>query len=245
MTIPDATNTESRTEALAPPAIIQLSGVEKTYKTGKLEFQALRGVDLTINRGELISIIGPSGSGKSTIMNLVTGIDRPTKGQVLVDGQHIETMTEEELAAWRGRNVGIVFQFFQLLPTLTALENAILPMEFAHVGKGQERVERATRNLELVGLGDKLEHLPGELSGGEQQRVAIARALACDPVLLLGDEPTGNLDTETASRMLDLLVTLNDAGMTIIFVTHDPEIAARATRTISIRDGQVERDTRS
>jgi putative ABC transport system ATP-binding protein len=234
------------TATVAPPAadgaIIELTGVVKTYRSGKLEYPALRGVDLTINRGEMVSIVGPSGSGKSTILNMVTGIDRPTAGRVAVDGRQIDAMSEEQLAAWRGRHVGIVFQFFQLLPTLTALENAVLPMDFARVGKGRERVERAVRNLELVGLGDKLDHLPGELSGGEQQRVAIARALACDPVILIGDEPTGNLDTETASRMIDLLITLNNGGMTVIYVTHDPGLAARAGRTIAIRDGRIERD---
>lgn len=234
------------TEASSAPtsALIELKGVEKTYRSGKLEYRALRGVDLTINRGDMVAIVGPSGSGKSTVLNVITGIDRPTRGEVIVDGQPVHAMTEEQLAAWRGRHVGIVFQFFQLLPTLTALENAVLPMEFAHVGTSRERIERATRNLELVGLGDKLEHVPGELSGGEQQRVAIARALACDPVLLIGDEPTGNLDSETAARMLDLLVSLNAGGMTVVYVTHDAQIAARAGRTIVIRDGRIESDGR-
>lgn len=225
-----------------PTTLIELKGVEKTYRSGKLEYRALRGIDITINRGEMVAIVGPSGSGKSTVLNVITGIDRPTRGEVVVDGQPIHAMTEEQLAAWRGRHVGIVFQFFQLLPTLTALENAVLPMEFAQVGTSRERIERATRNLELVGLGDKREHVPGELSGGEQQRVAIARALACDPVLLVGDEPTGNLDSETAARMLDLLASLNARGMTVVYVTHDPQIAARAGRTIVIRDGRIESD---
>lgn len=240
----------STAPAAASPAanpsstIIQLNGVEKTYRLGKVEVRALRGVDLTINRGEMVSIVGASGSGKSTILNVVTGIDRPTAGSVVVDGQQIDKMSEEQLAAWRGRHVGIVFQFFQLLPTLSALENAVLPMDFAGFGKGAERLERARKNLELVGLGAKVDHMPGELSGGEQQRVAIARALACDPVLLVGDEPTGNLDSETAARMLDLLVSLNEQGMTIIYVTHDAQIAARARRTIVIRDGRIESDGR-
>jgi putative ABC transport system ATP-binding protein len=226
----------------ADDALIRLSGVEKTYHTGKLEYRALRGIDLAISRGEMVSIVGPSGSGKSTILNLVTGIDRPTAGEVRVDGRRIDTMRQEELAAWRGRNVGIVFQFFQLLPTLTALENAVLPMDFARFGKGGERLDRARRNLELVGLGDKFDHLPAELSGGEQQRVAIARALACEPILLVGDEPTGNLDTETAKRMLDLLADLNETGVTVVYVTHDAGLAARARRTVAIRDGRVESD---
>src|SRR5262245_14121802 len=171
--------------------LIDLQAVEKTYRTGRLEYPALRGIDLQIESGEMVSIIGPSGSGKSTALNIITGIDRPTSGTVTVDGHRLDTMGEEQLAAWRGRRVGIVFQFFQLLPTLTALENAILPLDFARLGTSKERAEKAQRNLELVGLGDKGDHSPAELSGGEQQRVAIARALACDPALIVGDEPTG------------------------------------------------------
>ncbi len=230
-------------EANAATPLISLSSVHKTYRTGRLEYPAVRGVDLSIKQGEMVSIVGPSGSGKSTILNLLTGIDRPTAGEVVVDGQRIDLMGEEQLATWRGRRVGIVFQFFQLLPTLTALENAVLPMDFARLWHGKERMERATRHLDMVGLGDKLDHLPSELSGGEQQRVAIARALACDPVLLVGDEPTGNLDTETAARMLDLLARLNQTGMTVVYVTHDANLASRAKRTISIRDGLIESDS--
>jgi putative ABC transport system ATP-binding protein len=220
-------------------ALIDLRGVEKTYRTGRLAFPALRGVDLTIGEGDLVAIVGPSGSGKSTILNMITGIDRPTAGTVTVAGQRIDAMDEEELAAWRGANVGIVFQFFQLLPTLTALENAVLPLDFGHRGSRRERLDVARRNLELVGLGDKLEHLPSELSGGEQQRVAIARALAAGPRLLVGDEPTGNLDTATAREMFDLLERLNAGGMTVLYVTHDRELAARARRRVTIRDGRV------
>jgi putative ABC transport system ATP-binding protein len=231
---------EEQAETTAP--LIALSAVQKTYRTGRLEYPAVRGIDLAINNGEMVSIVGPSGSGKSTILNLLTGIDRPTAGEVVVDGQRIDLMSEEQLATWRGRRVGIVFQFFQLLPTLTALENAVLPMDFARLWHGKERLDRAARHLEMVGLGDKLDHLPSELSGGEQQRVAIARALACDPVLLVGDEPTGNLDTETAARMLDLLARLNETGMTVVYVTHDAGLASRAKRTIAIRDGLIESD---
>lgn len=222
--------------------LIELSGVQKVYRTGRLSFPALQGIDLAIAPGEMVSVVGPSGSGKSTILNIVTGIDRPTSGSVSVDGQRIDTLSEEKLAAWRGRRVGIVFQFFQLLPTLTALENAMLPMDFARVFGGKERQERAARNLGLVGLGDKLDHLPSELSGGEQQRVAIARALACDPVLLVCDEPTGNLDTESAEMVLSLLHDLNSGGMTIVYVTHDRGLAERASRCIAIRDGRIESD---
>jgi putative ABC transport system ATP-binding protein len=223
----------------AGPALIALEGVERTYRMGKVDYRALRGVDLSIGAGELVAVVGPSGSGKSTILNMITGIDRPTAGTVTVDGRRLDELGEEELAAWRGSNVGIIFQFFQLLPTLSALENAVLPLDFARRGSKRERFERARHNLELVGLGDKLDNLPAELSGGEQQRVAIARALAADPKLVVGDEPTGNLDTVTATEMFELLTRLNGEGKTVLFVTHDRELAARARRVIEIRDGLV------
>jgi putative ABC transport system ATP-binding protein len=235
-----ATHVTRVPEMGAPTAtLIELVGVEKMYRAGKLEYRALRGVDLTIAAGDMIAIVGPSGSGKSTIINMITGIDRPTAGAVTVGGSRIDQMREEELASWRGENVGIVFQFFQLLPTLTSLENAVLPLDFAHRGSKHERFERAARNLELVGLGDKLDHLPSELSGGEQQRVAIARSLACDPNLIVGDEPTGNLDTHTAGEMFDVLARLNSEGKTVLYVTHDLSLAERAHRRVTIRDGVV------
>jgi putative ABC transport system ATP-binding protein len=230
---------EARRERTAVAPLIALERVEKIYRTGKLEYPALRGVDLTIGSGEMVAVVGPSGSGKTTIMNMITGIDRPTRGSVTVDGQQIDALSEERLAIWRGRNVGIVFQFFQLLPTLTALENAMLPLDFARNGSKHERLATATHNLELVGLGDKLNHLPAELSGGEQQRVAIARALASDPKLIIGDEPTGNLDTHTAADMFELLHRLNVEGKTVVYVTHDLDLAARAGRVVTIRDGVV------
>lgn len=219
--------------------LIELEGVTKVYRSGRLEYAALSGIDLRIDRGEMVAVIGPSGSGKSTALNLITGIDRPTAGSITVDGNRLDDMSEEQLAAWRGRRVGIVFQFFQLLPVLTALENAMLPLDFARLGSTRERAARAAHHLELVGLGDKLNHVPSELSGGEQQRVAIARALACEPTLLVGDEPTGNLDSETALQMFDLLAALNADGMTVLYVTHDPELATRAHRTVAIRDGRL------
>jgi putative ABC transport system ATP-binding protein len=219
--------------------LIELDAVEKVYRTGKLEYRALRGVELAIDEGEMVAIVGPSGSGKTTIMNMITGIDRPTDGVISVDGRRLNDLSEEELAIWRGQNVGIVFQFFQLLPTLTAHENAILPLDFARKGSKHERARIARHNLELVGLGDKLDHLPAELSGGEQQRVAIARALASDPKLIIGDEPTGNLDTETAAEMFELLRRLNEEGKTVLYVTHDLDLAARASRVVTIRDGLV------
>jgi putative ABC transport system ATP-binding protein len=236
-----ATRQQPELQTGATP-LIELAGVEKVYRTGKLEYPALRGIDLAIGAGEMVAIVGPSGSGKTTIMNLVTGIDRPTSGTVTVDGRRVDAMSEEELAVWRGATVGVVFQFFQLLPTLSALENAVLPLDFARRGSKRERFERAAHNLELVGLGDKLDHLPSELSGGEQQRVAIARALAADPKLLIGDEPTGNLDTVTAAEMFSLLGRLNDAGKTVVYVTHDPSLAAKAQRIVTIRDGLVVRE---
>jgi len=219
--------------------LIELAGVEKTYRMGRVDYQALRGIDVVIAAGELVAVVGPSGSGKTTILNLVTGIDRPTAGTVTVDGRRIDAMSEEELAVWRGEHVGVVFQFFQLLPTLSALENAVLPLDFARRGTKRERFAHARHNLDLVGLGDKCDHLPAELSGGEQQRVAIARALATDPKLVVGDEPTGNLDTVTAGEMFELFTRLNEEGKTVLYVTHDLELAGRAHRTISIRDGLV------
>ncbi len=222
-----------------PALLIELAGVEKVYRMGKVDYRALRGVDLSIGTGEMVAVVGPSGSGKTTILNLITGIDRPTAGSVTVDGQRLDEMSEEQLAVWRGANVGVIFQFFQLLPTLSALENAVLPLDFARRGSKRERFERARHNLELVGLGEKLDHLPAELSGGEQQRVAIARSLAADPKLIVGDEPTGNLDSVTAEEMFDLLARLNGEGKTVLYVTHDLELARRAHRIVTIRDGAV------
>jgi putative ABC transport system ATP-binding protein len=219
--------------------LIDLAGVEKVYRMGRVDYRALRRVDLAIAAGEMVAVVGPSGSGKTTILNLITGIDRPTSGTVTVGGRRLDELDEEELAIWRRGNVGIVFQFFQLLPTLSALENAVLPLDFARLGTKRERYERAMHHLALVGLADKAGHLPMELSGGEQQRVAIARALATDPRLIVGDEPTGNLDTRTAAEMFELLQRLNDEGKTVLYVTHDLELTGRASRVVTIRDGLV------
>lgn len=218
---------------------IELRNLDKVYNSGKTEFQALRNINLVLDNGGLIAIVGPSGSGKSTMLNMITGIDRPTKGSVIVDGMRIDDLKEDKLAKWRGENIGIIFQFFQLFPTLTALENAMLPMDLAKKGSLKERREIAKRNLELVDLGDKLNNLPSELSGGEQQRVAIARALANDPKIIIGDEPTGNLDSKTERKMFELLEKLNKQGKTVIFVTHSKELARRASKRITILDGQV------
>jgi putative ABC transport system ATP-binding protein len=220
-------------------SLIELRKVDKIYKTGKLEFHALKKVDIDIDSGELVAIIGPSGSGKSTVLNMITGIDRPSSGSITVDGQRIDKMKQDQLAGFRGKHVGVIFQFFQLFPTLTALENAMLPMDFAKIGSVKERRKKAIDNLELVDLGDKLNHLPSELSGGQQQRVAIARSLANDPKIIIGDEPTGNLDSKTEKKMFDILKKLNKKRKTVIYVTHSPRLADWADRKITILDGKV------
>jgi putative ABC transport system ATP-binding protein len=236
------------TAAAATPAIIELAGVEKTYRSpagrGRaVGFRALDGVDLVIGAGEMVAITGPSGSGKTTIINLIAGIDRPSAGTVTVAGQRLDQLTEDQLASWRGRTIGIVFQFFQLMPTLTATENATLPLDLAHRAPARERKVMAGRHLAAVGLADRGDRLPLELSGGEQQRVAIARAMACDPPILLGDEPTGNLDTALAHDMFGLMAGLNKTGTTVVYVTHDQALAGLASRIVSVRDGLIVADT--
>jgi putative ABC transport system ATP-binding protein len=219
-------------------AIGRLVNVVKAYPMGNRQYLALRGVDLTLHLGEFTAIVGPSGSGKSTILNMVTGIDRPTKGQVIMAGHPIHLMTENELAQWRGVNVGIVFQFFQLLPTLTALENVMLPMDFVNKYRNNRR-ERAMSLLGRVGLADHADHLPSELSGGEQQRVAIARALANDPPIIIADEPTGNLDSATGEAIMRLLRELSEQGKSVVFVTHDLMLASTAHRVVHVQDGHI------
>ena len=230
-------------QSRSPEPIIELARVEKVYRSGRVGFPALSGVDLCIGAGELVAITGPSGSGKTTIINLIAGIDRPTAGNVTVAGARLDQMTEDQLAAWRGRTIGLVFQFFQLLPTLTAVENTALPLDLARLGPARERKAAASRQLAAVGLADRAARLPLELSGGEQQRVAIARAMACQPPVLLGDEPTGNLDTALARDMFNLFKTLNGSGTTVVYVTHDEGLAALASRVISVRDGLIVADT--
>ncbi|MCX7623841.1 MAG: ABC transporter ATP-binding protein [Thermomicrobium sp.] len=216
--------------------LVELDTVTKVYRDGAREVVALRGVSLRIEPGEWVAVVGPSGCGKSTLLNLVAGLDRATSGRVLVDGLDLGTYDEEALARWRRRTVGIVFQFFQLLPTLTALENVQLPLALA--GQRQART-RALELLEAVGLAHAAHRLPSELSGGERQRVAIARALANEPRLLLADEPTGNLDSETSDAVLGLFASAWRRGTTVVLVTHDPEVAARAERIVELRDGTV------
>lgn len=220
-------------------AAVQLSMVHKVYKTGAGEFEALKGVDLTVDYGEFVAVVGKSGSGKSTLINIITGIDRPTAGEVWVAGTPVHTLTENQIAIWRGRTVGVVFQFFQLLPTLTALENVMLPMDFCDVYLPAERPERALRLLEMVGVSDQAGKLPSNLSGGQQQRVAIARCLANDPPVLVADEPTGNLDARTAEAVIELFRELAQEGKTILMVTHDEDLAQRSSRIVTVSGGQV------
>jgi putative ABC transport system ATP-binding protein len=218
-----------------------LLSVVKAYPMGHREYIALRGVDLTFYAGQFTAIVGPSGSGKSTILNMITGIDRPTSGEVIMAGAPLHQMSENELAQWRGANVGIVFQFFQLLPTLTALENVMLPMDFLNTYRGK-RQERALSLLGRVGLAPRADHLPSELSGGEQQRVAIARALANDPPIIIADEPTGNLDTNTGEQVMRLLSELSAQGKSVVFVTHDQGLTEHAERVIHVQDGRIVAD---
>jgi len=220
-------------------ALIDLRDVVKTYKTGAGSVTVLKDVTLKVYPGEFVSVVGPSGSGKSTLLNMITGIDRPTQGQVFVGGEAVHRLSENQLARWRGRHIGVVFQFFQLLPTLTVLENAMLPMDFCNVYRGREREERAMGLLEQVGIAAQAHKLPSALSGGEQQRAAIARALANDPPLIIADEPTGNLDTATATEVFALFESLVAKGKTLVIVTHDKGLASRVLRTIEIRDGRI------
>jgi putative ABC transport system ATP-binding protein len=236
----------SRLSAVSLPApdsampAIKLSAIRKNYITGAGEFEALKGIDLQVGAGEFVAVVGKSGSGKSTLINMVAGIDRPTAGEAWVAGTPVHTLTENQIAVWRGRTVGVVFQFFQLLPTLTALENVMLPMDFCNVYDFADRPKRARMLLDLVGVGSQADKLPASLSGGQQQRVAIARSLANDPALLVADEPTGNLDGKTASSVIDLFETLAQEGKTILMVTHDPDLARRGSRIVTVAEGQIE-----
>ncbi len=218
--------------------LVRLETVEKVFKTKAGPFTALRGVDLQIQGGEFVAIVGPSGSGKSTLINMMTGIDRPTSGEVHVAGERLTGISENKVAKWRGRNVGVVFQFFQLLPTMTVLENVMMPMLYAGTYKGQRR-ERAMEMLELVQVPETADNYPSQISGGQQQRSAIARALVNDPKLLVGDEPTGNLDTISAGLVFELFEELVRQGKTIVMVTHDRDLAGRIPRVEEVRDGRI------
>ena len=219
--------------------MIEIENITKTYRMGAVEVQALRGVSLKVERGEVVSIMGPSGSGKSTLMNILGCLDQATSGRYLLDGVAVDSMSDDQLAEVRNRKIGFVFQSFNLLRRLTARRNVELPMLYAGVDGG--RRERAVKALESVGLGDRMDHRPTELSGGQQQRVAIARALINDPAILLADEPTGNLDSKSGEEILQLLLNLNrEHGITLVFVTHDIKIAQHTQRIIMVRDGLVE-----
>ena len=224
----------------AEPAV-RLRDVSKSCDTPAGAFVALAGIDLQLAGGELVAIVGKSGSGKSTLLNVLTGIDRASAGSIVVDGEEVGSKTETQLAAWRGRNVGIVFQFFQLLPTLTVAENVILPMDLCGTFAGRRRT-RALDLLGLVGIAEQADKFPSALSGGQQQRAAIARALANDPPLLVADEPTGNLDSRTSDEVMALFRRLASKGTTVIIVTHERDIAAVADRTITLSDGHIESD---
>ena len=219
--------------------MIHLRDVHKYYKTAIGDYHALKSVDLQINAGEFVSVIGKSGSGKSTLLNMITGIDRPSKGEVHVNGMAVHELNENKMARWRGKNLGIVFQFFQLLPTISVIENIMLPMDFCRTYPMREREKRALSLLEMVELADHAYKLPTALSGGQQQRVAIARALANDPPVVIADEPTGNLDSKTADSVFELFNELVSQGKTIIVVTHDSGLAKRTHRTALIADGEI------
>ena len=216
--------------------VIELRGVTRVYKTGRLEVAALRGVDLDVWQGDFLAIVGPSGSGKSTMMNIIGCLDRPTSGSYRLGGTPLEQLTDDDLARVRGRAIGFVFQSFNLLPRTSAIENVATTLLYQGVPR-KERYARAAAALERLGLGDRMQHEPSELSGGQQQRVAIARALVGEPALILADEPTGNLDSQSGSDVIELLHELNDAGTTIVMITHDADVAVAARRQVHVRDG--------
>lgn len=221
--------------------VIELSGIKKIYQVGGQEVAALAGIDLNIAKGEFAALMGPSGSGKSTLMNILGCLDRPTVGSYKLDGQEVATLSDDELAVTRNRRIGFVFQNFNLLSRISAADNVALPLVYAGVGR-KEREEKAKKILDAVGLGDRAEHQPNELSGGQRQRVAIARALVNDPHIIMADEPTGNLDTKSTKEIMEIFEGLHQEGRTIILVTHEPDIAACASRQLLVRDGLITRD---
>ncbi len=229
-------------EAISVPPIVEIKDVVKKFRVGSNDVIILKGVSFQVQPGEFLSIVGPSGNGKSTLLNMITGIDRPSSGEIVVTGQRIDRMSEDRLAAWRGEQVGIIFQFFQMLPALSLLQNVILPMDLARKYQPRERRERAQHLLEIVGLADQANKLPSMVSGGQQQRAAIARALANDPALLIADEPTGNLDSRTSHDVFNLFSDVVAQGKTLLMVTHDKELAQQVPRVVEILDGRITRD---
>ncbi len=225
-------------------SLIRLTDVVKTYDTGEVPFTALRGVNLDVSAGEFVGLIGKSGSGKTTLINMITGIDHPTSGAVVIGGEPVHTYNENRLAIWRGKTIGVVFQFFQLLPTLTVIENVMLPMDFCNVHRPDERPAVAMELLEQIEMADQANKLPSALSGGQQQRVAIARALANDPPIIAADEPTGNLDSKTADAVFSAFERLVEQGKTIVMVTHDNDLASRVSRALHVADGEIVEDRR-
>ena len=224
--------------------VIDIQGITKTYVNGKLSVPVLHGIDLQVNKGEFVSIMGPSGSGKSTFMNILGCLDRPTTGSYRLNGDEVATLSDDELAFVRNKQIGFVFQSFNLLTKLTAVENVALPMIYAGMDK-KTRNERAAALLASVGLGDRMDHLPSEISGGQRQRVAIARALANNPAIIMADEPTGNLDSKSTIDVMNIFRGLYDEGRTIILVTHEPEIATYASRNVVLRDGLIVEDSQN
>jgi putative ABC transport system ATP-binding protein len=229
----------------SPEELIRLTGINRVYETEAGEFYALRDLDLVIRKGELLAIIGKSGSGKTTLLNLIAGIDRPSSGDILVKGTAVNNLTENKMAAWRGKNIGVVFQFFQLFPTLTVLENILLAMDFCKIIPFSQREARALKLLAEVDILDQDNKLPAALSGGQQQRAAFARAMANDPDIIVADEPTGNLDSEAAGIIFELLEKMKALGKTVVVVSHDPDLAGLADRTIRLRDGQIEEEVKN
>jgi ABC-type lipoprotein export system ATPase subunit len=232
-------HTTNRSDGNGHAHLIDMRQIVKTYQSAAGSFTALKGVDLQIDRGEFVAIIGKSGSGKSTLINIITGIDRPTSGEVLVGDAAVNTLSEGQMAVWRGKNLGVIFQFFQLLPTLTLAENVMLPMDFCNMYAPRERRDRAMALLAQVEMAHQADKLPSAVSGGQQQRVAIARALANDPPILVADEPTGNLDSKTANAVFQLFENLVQQGKTVLMVTHDSDLAKRVSRAIIVADGEI------
>ena len=237
--MPSTSLLEPAARSAGATPVVSLRSIGKTYETPAGPFAALAGINLDLTAGAFLAVVGKSGSGKTTLANLLTGIDSATSGEIRFGDVLLNGKSEEELTAWRGRNVGVVFQFFQLLPTLTVMENVMLPMDFCSVGRAEERRPRALALLEKLGIAEQADKLPADLSGGQQQRAAIARALANDPPLLVADEPTGNLDSRTTNEVMDLFLSLTKEGRTVVMVTHERDLANYFTDTIELADGRM------